>query len=218
MRTRQFLLQGVAALCVAQASLAQERVGVLVPAVLDPSAPIAAGVRRECNVEKMIGDEVFLRVSQRYPGAAPFQNPEQAGDRYVVMVTITSVVGEGGGAWTGKKSITIRTDVLQNSKLVASRSLFRHSGGGIYGGTIGTCKIMELIAVALGKDVAAWMPSALVDMNHAPAPVAPPGSQSGSQLGSEPGRDGATPSASAGSMNLKDLEGLLPPAGSGRKP
>jgi hypothetical protein len=218
MRTHQYLLQGVAALCVAQASMAQERIGVLMPAVLDPSAPIAESVKRECNVEGMIGDEVFQRVSQRYPGTAQVRNAEQAGDGYVVVVTITNVVGTGGGAWSGKKSVSIRADVLRNSKLVATRNLFRQSGGGIYGGTIGTCKIMELIAVALGKDVAAWMPSALVVMNYAPAPAAQPASPSDPQPAPGTATDGATPSAAAGVENLKDLEGLLPPAGSGRKP
>ena len=98
MRTYQLLLQGIAALCVAQASIAQEKIAVLVPATLDSSAPIAEGVRRECNVESNIGNEVFQRVSQRYPGTAQFQNPDQAGDGYVLKVTITDVVGVGGGA------------------------------------------------------------------------------------------------------------------------
>jgi len=102
MRTHQLLL-GIAALCMAHASIAQEKIAVLVPAVLDPSAPIEDSVKRECNVEGMIGNEVFQRVSERYPGTAQFQNPGQAGDGYVLKVTITSVVGAGGGAWTGKR-------------------------------------------------------------------------------------------------------------------
>jgi len=192
MRTHQLLL-GIAALCMAHASIAQEKIAVLVPAVLDPSAPIEDSVKRECNVESMIGNEVFQRVSERYPGTAQFQNPGQAGDGYVLKVTITSVVGAGGGAWTGKKAISIRADVLQNSNIAATKDLNRQSGGGIYGGTIGTCKIMELIAVALGKDVAAWMPAALMVMKYAREPATQPASQSASQLAPEPAKDGATP-------------------------
>jgi len=54
---------------------------------------------------------------------------------------------------------------------------------------------MELIAVALGKDVAAWMPAALMVMKYAREPATQPASQSASQLAPEPAKDGATPHA-----------------------
>jgi hypothetical protein len=195
MRTYQLLLQGIAALCMAHASIAQEKIAVLVPAMLDPSAPIVDSVKRECNVESMIGNEVFQRVSEKYPGTAQFQNPGQAGDGYVLKVTITSVIGAGGGAWSGRKAISIRADVLQNSNVAATKNLSRESGGGWLGGYQGTCSIMDRIAVALGKDVAAWMPSALMVIKYAPEPAAQPASQSASQLAPEPAKEGATPPA-----------------------
>jgi hypothetical protein len=194
MRSYQ-LLVGLAALCMAHESIAQEKIAVLMPAVLDPSAPIVDSVRRECNVESMIGNEVFQRVSEKYPGTTQFRDPSQAGDGYVLKVTIMGVIGAGGGAWSGKKSISIRADVLQNSNVGATRNLNRQSGGGIYGGGVGTCKIMELIAVALGKDVAIWMPSALSAIKYAPEPAAQPASQLATQPAPEPAKEGATPSA-----------------------
>jgi len=218
MRKCQLLLQGIAALCMAQASIAQEKIAVLVPAALDSSAPIEESVKRECNVEGMIGNEVFQRVSQRYPGTAQLQNPGQAGDGFVLKVTITGVFGAGGGAWSGHKAISIRADLLQNSKIVATKDLKRQSGGGAFAGFKGTCSIMDRIAVALGKDVAAWMPSALIDVKYAPAQAAQPASRPASQVAPEPAKEGATSPAAAGPANLKDLEGLLPPAESGKKP
>lgn len=190
MRTHR-LLPGIAALCMAHASIAQEKISVVVPAVLDPSAPIEASVKRECNVEGMIGNEVFRRVSEKYPGTAQFSNPGQAVDGYVLKVTITGVIGAGGGAWTGRKVIHIRADVLQNSNVATTKDLNRQSGGGIYGGTVGTCKIMELIAVALGKDVAAWMPGALMVMKYSQEPAKQPAAQPASPPAPEPAKEGA---------------------------
>lgn len=194
MRTYQVLL-GIAALCMAHASNAQEKIAVLVPAVLDPSAPIEDSVKRECNVESTIGNEVFKRVSAKYPGTAQIQNPGQAGDGYVLKVTITSVHGAGGGAWTGKKEITVRADVLQNSNVAATKNLSHESAGGAFGHYMGTCAIMNRIVVALGRDVAAWLPSALMRVKYATEPATQPASQSASQLAPEPAKEGATPPA-----------------------
>ena len=108
--------------------------------------------------------------------------------------------------------------MLQNSKIVATKDLKRQSGGGAFGAYTGTCPIMDRIAVALGKDVAAWLPSAFMVMKYAPGPATQPASQSASQPALEPAKEGATPPAAAGPATLKDLEGLLPPAESGKKP
>ncbi|HEX7250535.1 MAG TPA: hypothetical protein VF262_09155, partial [Burkholderiales bacterium] len=70
-------------------------------------------------------------------------------------------------------AISVRADLEQNSKLHASKLLTRQSSGGAFGGMKGTCSIMERIAVALGRDVAAWVPGALATLPAAaPAPAA----------------------------------------------
>ncbi len=162
MRSNLFLLPAIVALCIAQASYANDKIVVTVPAILDPSAPIGENVRRECSVETNVGTQIFQKVSERFPGTEQTPNPNQAGsDRIVLKVTIVGVLGAGGGAWSGSKSITIRADVLQNAKVAATRTLNRQSKGWGLGGVNGTCAIMDHIAVALGKDVAAWLPVAL---------------------------------------------------------
>jgi hypothetical protein len=165
------VLAGLATLCAAPLSGAQEKVVVMVPAELDPNAPISDAARRECNVDTNVGTQVFERVAERYPGTQRVAKPDPLeADKTFVKVTLLNVVGHGGGGWSGPKAITIRADVLRGPKVMASRSMNRQSGGGAFGGVMGTCAIFERIAVALGRDVAAWLPSALMMIKYdAPA-------------------------------------------------
>jgi hypothetical protein len=51
MRTYQLLLHGIAALCVAQALIAQEKIAILA-VVLDPSAPIEDSASPACKTSR----------------------------------------------------------------------------------------------------------------------------------------------------------------------
>jgi len=158
----KFLLSGLLALGVCGPAPAEDKIAVVVPATLDPNAAIGENIRRECAIEAGIGNEAFANVSKRYPGIEPIRDLNQAapGAR-VVRMTIVGALGAGGGAWSGPKSITIRADLIQNTKVLATKILRRQSNGGAFGGFKGTCSIMERITVALGRDVAAWLPRAL---------------------------------------------------------
>jgi hypothetical protein len=151
----------------AQVSGADEKVVVMVPAALDPTAPIGDAVKRECAVDTSVGTQVFQRVSERYPGTEQINNPNLAApDKTFLKVTLIGVLGHGGGSWSGPKSITIRAEVLRGSKLIATQTLSRQSGGGVFGGVSGTCAIMDRIAAALGRDVAQWLPAALMVIKY----------------------------------------------------
>jgi hypothetical protein len=168
-------LSAIVALCLAQGARAEERIAVTVPAILDPAAPIAEGVKHSCGVEAKVGEEIFLRISERFPGTEKTRAPQTiALGRTVVKVTILGVLGPGGGGWSGFKSISIRADVMRNAKMIVSRILNRTSSGGIWGGISGTCPIMDRIAVALGRDVAAWLPAGLASVGpDSPRPDEP---------------------------------------------
>lgn len=167
MRASSFLLSGMLALCVAQASLADDKIVVVVPAILDPGAPIGEAVKRECAVETSVGNQIFQRVNERFPGTDQTSNPGHARPGAVVLkATLISVQGAGGGGWSGSKSITLRAEIFQDTKPVGSKILVRHSTGGVLGGVSGTCAIMDRIAGALGRDVTAWLPGALIAAKH----------------------------------------------------
>jgi hypothetical protein len=166
MRTSLFF-PAILALCIAQHARAQEKIAVAVPAIVEAAGVIGENVRRECAVEGKIGEEVFRRVSERFPGAAktPSSGPFPSSDT-VLRVTIIGAVGAGGGAWSGAKAVTIRADVMQDTKVLHSTVLTRHSSGGVFGGMTGTCPIMDRIAAALGRDVAGWLPPLTVPVKQ----------------------------------------------------
>ncbi|MGH8704451.1 MAG: hypothetical protein ACREUO_03430, partial [Burkholderiales bacterium] len=158
---------GMAAFCATQISSADDKVVVMVPAVLDPNAPISDAVKRECNVDTSVATQVFQRIGERYPGTEQVSKPDPLGtDKILLKVTLMSVVGHWGGGWSGPKAITIRADALRGSNVIATRTMNRQSGGGALGGMMGTCGIMDRIAAALGRDVAAWLPAALMVVRY----------------------------------------------------
>jgi hypothetical protein len=168
------LVMGLAfAACGLSSAHGTERLLVQVPAALDPAAPIARAVRAECGVEMLVGNHVFAQVGQRWPGAESVAGPGNAGSAKLLRVTLLSVMGTGGGAWSGSKSMTVRADLVQNGRTLQSTVLTRQSGGGVFGGMKGTCAIMERIAVTLGKDVAAWLPPSAGAPLAADAPAQP---------------------------------------------
>ena len=148
---------GSASLCITLPSEAAERILVQVPAVLAPEAPIPDPIKKECAVPFLLGNHVFQAVSQLDGGAEQVDSIDKAGQLKVLQLTILSVHGFGGGSWSGAKSITIKANLVQSGTSVQSIVLQRSSKGGVFAPVSGTCSIMERIATALGRDVAAWL-------------------------------------------------------------
>jgi hypothetical protein len=139
---------------------AADRLLVQVPAILEPGAPIAEAVRAECAVDKLVGHHVFDQVALHAPAAEPVVTLIHDGPESFLKLSILSVHGVGGGSWSGAKSMTLRVQLLEKGRHVAMTVVQRNSRGGPLGGVSGTCAIMERIAVALGRDVAKWLPTA----------------------------------------------------------
>ena len=75
----------------------------------------------------------------------------------VLYIEITNVLGTGGGAWSGAKSVTVRGDLRENGEVIGSFTAARYSGGGAFGGFKGTCAILGRCIKSLGKDIAVWL-------------------------------------------------------------
>jgi hypothetical protein len=149
---------------------------VQVPAVLDSAAPITSHVRSDCAVPELVGKHVLSHVAQRLPDARAAAAPQAGSTEAMLKLTLLGVYGAGGGSWSGAKSVALKAELVDNGQAVAATVLQQRSRGGVLGGVSGTCPIFERIAEALGRDVAAWLPIALVarDTARQTIPPAPP--------------------------------------------
>lgn len=144
-----------AAIC-SQQSLAEDGLLVKVPAVYEPGAPVPQRIQQECALESLLGNHVFQKVSERFPGTLQLRDSNIEGTQ-VLTVTILNVTGFGGGGWSGPKTITLRADLTKEGRVIHTAVKHRASRGGVFGGVMGTCAILERVTQALGSDVAKWL-------------------------------------------------------------
>ncbi len=93
-------------------------------------------MKEECKLEDM-----FVRE------ASPFFSKANGGEATIaadadpkaprVRVQITHVLGVGGGAWSGPKSMSIEASLVENGKVTRSTKLTRSTTGGAFGGVQG---------------------------------------------------------------------------------
>ena len=159
---RHWISMVAAALGLVPPASAGEPILVQVPASFDARAPVSNTVRSECGLETLLGNDVLEGVKAKFPESTPVQKSTATEKQKVLNVTILSVSAPGGGVWSGGKSMTIRADLIQSGRIIATTVKERGSRGGALGGFKGTCGILERVTAALGKDIAAWLSQTLV--------------------------------------------------------
>jgi hypothetical protein len=75
----------------------------------------------------------------------------------VLYLEIVHVLGTGGGAWSGAKSVTVEGKLVEDGNVIGTFTASRYSGGGAFGGFKGTCAILGRCIQAIGKDIAGWL-------------------------------------------------------------
>lgn len=120
------------------------------------NAAVREAIRNECQLPKKLSHftkEYAMNYTSRILSDAT-KAPKGA---QILTVEIVSVVGGGGGTWSGGKSVSIQGILQQDGKTIGSFKGRRFSGGGLFGGYKGTCAIMGRCVKALGRDVAEWL-------------------------------------------------------------
>lgn len=134
------------------------------PALLAPDAPFVESVRKECDLERMIGNHVVRGAQELVADVRGVTEVTRAAGEPYARVTILSQIGVGGGGWSGPKSISIRVDVLEGTRIVASRK-FRDNA--LRGSPFsGTCRMMNNIGDTLGNEAGEWL-SQVADFDQA---------------------------------------------------
>ncbi len=125
-------------------------------AVYGDGASVMPKIKEECGLESTLPNHLMRYLSKAAPGASLLSDGAAPGSTPVLSMTILSVSGIGGGAWTGYKGISIRAELTEKGKVVRSIDLHRTTSGGAWAGFKGTCSILDRAATALGKDVSNW--------------------------------------------------------------
>ena len=137
--------------------LALQSVYVQVPAIIDSNATVPVAVKNQCNIEQLIGNQIFLEIKKKYRNIFETKEDKNVADSTFIELNIISVQSNGGGGgWSGPKSLSLEINIFQNGKIVNSTLLERSSKGGVLGPIKGTCAIYERIADVLASDTIKW--------------------------------------------------------------
>jgi hypothetical protein len=88
-------------------------------------------------------------------------------DARVLRLNIVDIEGKMGGIFSGRKSMTVTAELLQNGKVLRTADFTRRTTVSAYVGA-DTCRALARTAGAIGRDVASWLIPLLARMN-APA-------------------------------------------------
>ena len=140
-----------AALCFCASTIADEgTIGIPKAVPFAATADVPEAVKNECQ----LGEKVSAYLEQ-FASNVKVSDQHKEG-RYIDM-TITEVVGSGGGAWSGPKWMEVTGTLKDNDKAVASFRAKRFSTGGAFGALKGTCSIMERCTKTIAKDISIWL-------------------------------------------------------------
>lgn len=134
-----------------------EKLYLQTPAAYGKDANVDPKVREECAPDAKVAAILKERLYGKFDEIVATKNPAGAGPGKTLNLTITNVMGVGGGAWSGPKSISVQGTLKDQGKVVGSFNARRTSGGGPFGGYKGTCAILERCAESLATDIAGWM-------------------------------------------------------------
>jgi hypothetical protein len=140
------------------APIAGSGAGVLLikDVAFDADAVVPEAVKNECKLPSSLSAQIRANVAQHY--ATVLEGSAVAPDNAdVLSIEIVNLIGSGGGAWSGGKSVMIKGTLSKQGKAVASFKALRVSGGGYFGAYMGTCAILGRCVRTLGKDVAGWL-------------------------------------------------------------
>ena len=158
-----FLLFVIGLAVGASSAVAADADTVLVAEVVPFSEDSNAGdkVKAECKLETKLTS--FLKQYAKNPTVTLTSDPIVESEGKVLTLEIIHVLGPGGGAWSGTKSVTAKGELRQDGKVIGTFRSARLSGGGAFGGYKGTCSILGRCVKKMGSDIATWLANPTMD-------------------------------------------------------
>ena len=145
------------------ASIAEDAVfNVVSPVPFAEDSGATGNVKDECTLETRL-PQFIAEAAKRGVKVVIGPAPEEGAEGKYLYLEFTHILGAGGGAWSGPKSVTAKGELIENGEVVGSFISSRFSTGGAFGGYKGTCSILGRCIKAMGKDIAAWLKSPTMD-------------------------------------------------------
>jgi len=113
-------------------------------------------VMATCNLQTMLPDFIEAAAG-RGDTVQITTEPLDTIAGKVLHIEFSNILGTGGGAWSGPKSVTVRGELMENGEVIGSFTAARYSTGGAFGGFKGTCSILGRCVKTLGSDIARWL-------------------------------------------------------------
>jgi hypothetical protein len=120
-------------------------------------AQVREAVRSDCQLETKLPAFIKKFADSNDIQVALQTEPFDTNKGKVLLLEITNVYAQGGGAWSGSKAMSIAGKLYDNGNMIGDFTAMRYSGGGFFGGFKGTCSIIGRCSKTLGKDVANWL-------------------------------------------------------------
>ena len=135
---------------------------VISPVPFADDSGASGKVKAECTLETRL-PQFIAEAARRGVEVVIGPAPEEGAAGKFLYLEFSNVLGAGGGAWSGPKSVTVEGKLIENGEVIGSFIASRYSTGGAFGGYKGTCSILGRCIKALGKDIAGWLRSPTMD-------------------------------------------------------
>lgn len=133
---------------------------VLAPAGFHANAVVPDAVRQECDLGPQVATRTQGQLARYFQDVVPVKDLAEAGSRRVVRQTILEVVGAGGGAVTGSKSMRVLVELLDGTQVIDQFETQSVGGrGGIFNPELykGSCAILSQVTERIGQLTARWV-------------------------------------------------------------
>jgi len=148
-------------LTVAQAAEAQQSVTIKQSLEFSDSSGASQEVETECKLQTSLPK--YIKDFSRKINVELAEDVTGITEGRVLDIEIVNVLGAGGGAWSGSKSVTVKGTLTENGEVIGTFTAARYSTGGAFGGFKGTCSILGRCIKSIGKDIAGWLATPTMD-------------------------------------------------------
>ena len=124
-----------------------------------PGITIPPDVKLECELPKKLAEYTKSAVGDDFATIKLVDAPTPDATGRTLIMQIVGIDSAGGGAFTGKKGMSIEGALWEKGRQIGNFQATRYSGGrrSTFNPYPGTCKMLRYDAETLGKDVAKWL-------------------------------------------------------------